>query len=275
MFDTHCHLNFKALKKILPEVITNAQTEGITNILIPGTDVKTSKDGIEIAKQHDWIFAAVGIHPHHVYKLLKRNDITVDSELQEIENLLHEPKVKAVGEIGMDRHVYEQTVYEEYNVDGEFITLQKELFRKQVQLALAYDKSLILHNREAIDDIVPILKEMWDNKLQGKTVLHCCEPITELLEFAKEHKIYIGVDGDITYFPEKQEFITLVPDDLLVLETDSPFLLPEPLRTQKQYPNNPSNIKIIAETVAKLRNVRVEDLIKQTTENAKQLFSIT
>lgn len=274
MFDTHCHLNFKAFKKILPDIIESAKEEGLTNILIPGTDVKTSRDGVEIAKQHNWIFAAVGIHPHHVYKILKRDDITVDSELKEIESLLHEPKVKAVGEIGMDKHIYEETVYQEYNVDGAFINLQKELFRKQIQLAITYDKSLILHNREAIDDLIPILKEMWDEKLKGKTVLHCCEPIIELLDFAKEHNIYIGVDGDITYYPEKQEFITLVPEDLLVLETDSPFLLPEPLRSQKMYPNKPVNIKIVAEKVANLRKISAENLAKQTTENAMKLFNI-
>lgn len=274
MFDTHCHLNFKAFNKILPEIISSAQEEGVTNILIPGTDVKTSRDGITIAEQYDWIYAAVGIHPHHVYKLLKRDDITVESEVQEIKKLLEHPKVKAVGEIGMDRHVYEQTVYEEYNVDKSFIELQKELFKKQLLLALEYDKSLILHNREAIDDLIPILKENWDEKLKGKTVLHCCEPLDELLSFAKEHQIYMGVDGDITFIEEKQSFVTKVPDDLLVLETDSPFLLPEPLRSQKMYPNKPANIKIIAETVANLRKVKVEELIKQTTANAKQLFSI-
>lgn len=274
MFDTHCHLNFKAFKKTLPEIIEFAKEEGLTNILIPGTDVKTSRDGVEIAKQHDWIYAAVGIHPHHVYKLLKHDDITIDSELKEIETLLNEPKVKAIGEIGMDKHVYEETVYEEYNVDGAFINLQKELFRKQIQLALEYDKSLILHNREAIDDLIPILNEMWDEKLKGKTVLHCCEPLDELLSFAKEHHIYMGVDGDITFIEEKQQFITKVPSELLVLETDSPFLLPEPLRSQKKYPNKPANITIVAETVAKLRNESVDELVRQTTANAKNLFSI-
>lgn len=275
MFDTHCHLNFKAFKKVLPEVIVNAQEVGIKNILIPGTDVKTSKSGVDIAEQYDWMYAAVGIHPHHVYKLLKRDDITVDSELQQIEALLSEKKVVAVGEIGMDKHVYEETVYEEYNVDGAFIQLQKELFKKQIDLALTYDKSVILHNREAINDIIPILKEMWDEKLTGKTVLHCCEPFDELLEFAKEHHIYIGVDGDITFIPEKQEFIKKVPAELLVLETDSPFLLPEPLRSQKKYPNNPSNLKIVAETVAQLRKVQVTDLIQQTDANARMLFGIS
>lgn len=274
MFDTHCHLNFKAFKKTREEVIEDAKSEGIQYIVIPGTDVKTSRDGIAIADEHDWIFAAVGIHPHHVYKLLKRDDITVDSELKEIELLVSEKKVVAVGEIGMDKHTYEDTVYEEYNVNGEFVALQKELFKRQISIALEYEKSLILHNREAMDDLVPILKDMWDDKLKGRTVLHCCEPRDELLTFAKEHEIYIGVDGDITYFEEKQEFIPKVPIELLVLETDSPFLLPEPLRTHKKYPNNPSNLKIIAETVANLRNITSEELIKQTTENAQRLFNI-
>ena len=285
MFDTHCHLNFKAFKKILPEIITSAQEEGVANILIPGTDVKTSKDGIFIAEQYDWMYVAVGIHPHHVMKYLRRyaepssasaNEIPdlVRNDVKEIESLLHHPKVKAVGEIGLDKHVYEQTVYEEYNVDGAFIELQKELFKKQLHLALEYDKSLILHNREAIEDLIPILKENWDDKLKGKTVLHCCEPLEELLSFAKEHQIYMGVDGDITFIEAKQQFITQVPAELLVLETDSPFLLPEPLRSQKKYPNKPANIKIVAETVAKLRNIPVEELIEQTSENAKRLFSI-
>lgn len=274
MFDTHCHLNFKAFKKNLPEIISQAQQSGVTNILIPGTDVKTSRDGVAIANQHDWMYSAVGIHPHHVYKLLKRDDITVDSELAQIEELLNDPKVVAVGEIGMDKHVYEETVYKEYTVDGCFIELQKELFKKQLQLALEYDKSLILHNREAIEDLIPILKEHWDDKLRGRTVFHCCEPLEELLHFAQDHTICIGVDGDITFIEEKQKFIAKVPKSLLVLETDSPFLLPEPLRSQKKYPNKPSNLSIIAETVAKLREVSEEELIAQTTENAKKLFNI-
>lgn len=274
MFDTHCHLNFKAFKKTLPDIIQHAKLSGLTNIVIPGTDVKTSKVGVSIAQEYDWIYAAVGIHPHHVYKLLKRDDITIESELDLLESLISEEKVVAVGEIGMDKHVYEETVYEEYNVNGEFIKLQKELFRKQLQLAIKYNKSLILHNREAKEDLLPIVEELWDEKLKGRTVLHCCETLEELLEFAKSRHIYIGVDGDITFIEEKQKFITKVPDELLVLETDSPFLLPEPLRTQKKYPNNPSNIHIVAETVAKLRKVEVSELIRQTSENARRLFNL-
>lgn len=274
MFDTHCHLNFKAYKKTLDEVISQAQSAGVKKILIPGTDVKTSRRAIEIAEQYDWMYVAVGIHPHHVYKLLKRDASNANEELAQIEELAAHQKVVAIGEIGMDRHEYTETVYAEYNVDERFVAMQKELFIKQMQLAIKLKKSLILHNREAVGDILPLIEENWDQVLEGRTVFHCCEPRQDLLDFAKKHKMYLGVDGDITFITEKQEFIPTVPSDMLVLETDSPFLLPEPLRSQKRYPNKPSHITIVAETVAKLRKVTVDELVTQTSTNAEKLFNI-
>lgn len=275
MFDTHCHLNFKAFKKILPDIIDEAKSSGVVNIVVPGTDVKTSRRGVEIAQEHDWIYAAVGIHPHHVYKLLKRESHDIDEEVKQVEELLDNDKVVAIGEIGMDRHVYENTVYEEYNVDETFITMQKELFEKQMQLAVKHNKSLILHNRESVDDILPILEKNWDACLEGKTVFHCSEPREDLLKFAENHKMLWGIDGDITFIKEKQDFISKVPLEMLVLETDSPFLLPEPLRSKKMYPNKPSNISLVAETVAKIRSEEVSTIIRETSANAKRLFSIT
>jgi len=150
-------------------------------------------------------------------------------------------------------------------------------------LAIKYDKSLILHNREAREDILEVLREMWDKKLEGRTVFHCCEPDMELLEFAKKHKMFIGIDGDVTYWKKKlfgfaqskQEFIKKVPLEMLVLETDSPFLIPElsGSRSWTRY-NEPKNIVLIAEFVAKLKNVSINRLIDTTTENAKKLFKI-
>ena len=281
MFDTHCHLNFKAFKKILPDVITRAQESGISNIVIPGTDVKTSKKAVEIAQAHEHIYAAVGIHPHHAFKIVKsegikekREEITVQSELDEIEKLLIEEKVVAVGEIGMDRHTYEETVYENYAVNEQFIEIQKELLKKQIDLAKKYKKSIIFHNREAKQDMLAILKGQWDSSFEHRTVFHCCEPDLELLIFAKEHKMFLGVDGDITYYPEKQEFIKQVPLEMLVLETDSPFLLPEPLRTEKKYPNEPKNIVVFVNLIADLKKIPVEQIVKITTENAHTLFGL-
>ncbi len=276
MFDTHCHLNFSRFKKNLDEVIVSAKTAGIVGIVIPGTDIESSKKAIEIAEKYDWIYAAVGIHPHHAYtpEVEERSGIT-SGVIRELEKLLSHPRVVAVGEVGMDRHEYKSTKYKTYKISKEFVDLQKQLFELQIDLAIKYKKSLILHNREAKKDVLPIVKKKWDRFLEGRTVFHCCEPDLELLQFAMSHKMYIGVDGDVTYWKEKQEFIKEVPIQMLVLETDSPFLLPEPLRTLKKFPNEPKNIPLIAKCIANLMQKDIEEIIKQTTENARKLFSLT
>ncbi len=289
MFDTHCHLNFKAFKKNLDEVVSRAHKSEVKNIVVPGTDVKTSKRGVEIVANLDGVYAAVGIHPHHVYKYLSRHpersegshkvDPSVAMLLQDdittIESLLSHPKVVAVGEIGLDNHTYENTVYQDYQVDLRFLGLQKELFQKQIDLTIKFKKSLILHNREARDDFLQILREKWVEDLEYRTVFHCCEPDEILLEFAKEHHIFIGVDGDITYSKKKQEFIKKVPLGMLVLETDSPFLLPEPLKSEKKYPNEPANIAVIAKFISQLSGIDIDDFKKNTTNNARRLFSLS
>ncbi len=274
MFDTHCHLNFKAFKKTLPEVISVAHETGISHIVIPGTDVKTSKKAVEIASENANIYAAVGIHPHHVFKLMSNDQLAVVTELSEIEKLVTHDTVLAVGEIGMDRHEYEETVYKEYQIDAKFLELQKELLEKQIQLAQKYKKSLILHNREAKDELIPIVKKNWDKHFEYRSVFHCCEADKELLTFAKDHKMFIGIDGDITYSNEKKEFIKEVPLEMLVLETDSPFLLPEPLKSERKFPNEPKNIRIIAQTVAEIKSESIEKIILTTTQNARMLFNI-
>ena len=261
MFDTHCHLNFKRLEKDLDNVISQANVAGVTQIVIPGTDVPTSQKAVEIAGKYEGVYAAVGIHPHHVFDMITKNENgktknyneKLKAILFEIETLILERKVVAVGEVGMDKHVYEMTKYPSYQISDEFIELQKELFRAQIKLAIQHNKSLILHNREAKKEFLQTLRESWDEKLSGRTVFHCCEPDPELLRFAVEYDIFIGVDGDVTYNLEKQSFVKTIPIERLVLETDSPFLLPEPLRSQKKYPNLPQNIPLIAEYIAEKR----------------------
>lgn len=274
MFDTHCHLNFKRFRKNVDEVIFNAHDRGVSYITVPGTDVKTSKRAIEIAQQYDWIYAAVGIHPHHVFDLLRRDDIAVENELASIDTLLDSPKVVAVGEVGMDRHEYEETIYQEYSVSPDFIRTQKKLLELQIGLAVKHSKSIILHNREAKDDLLPVLHDNWDKALENRAVFHCCEPDLDILAFAKTHAMFIGVDGDVTYDQEKQHFIRQVPLEMLVIETDSPYILPEPLRSEKKYPNEPKNIVYTAEKVAELKGISKEALIQETTANAKKLFAV-
>ncbi|OGK19948.1 hypothetical protein A3C23_04580 [Candidatus Roizmanbacteria bacterium RIFCSPHIGHO2_02_FULL_37_13b] len=286
MFDTHCHLNFKAFDGIVNTVISAARAVGVNNIVIPGTDVVSSKKALLIAEKYDNIYAAVGIHPHHVFDMVKLKTQSSNlKELDEIESLLRNDKVVAVGEVGLDRHIYQKTKYNEYQVNEDFMKLQEQFLIVQLKLAYEFKKSVIIHNREAKDDLLQLMTENWDPYFEGKIVFHCCEPDDILLDFAIKHNIYIGVDGDVTYSPKKAAFVKKIPSELLVLETDSPFLLPrlpapeaagnggqaEPLR----FPNIPKNLNIIAEFVAKSRGESVENLQRQTTENAKKLFNLT
>lgn len=303
MFDTHCHLNFSAFKKNLDEIVAAARRAGVTRFVVPGTDVKRSRKAVKVAETYEDVCAAVGIHPHHVYgyavesspsvasdattegqvevrnpdRDLENVKSQVESDLREIEEMLRNDKVVAVGEVGMDRHPYQQTKYESYEVDERFINLQKDIFGRQIQLAIKHKKSLIIHNREAKADLLPILKKTWNNQLRGRTVFHCCEPDQELHEFAKARGIYLGVDGDITFYEEKQRFwkeITNFGRDLsmLVLETDAPFLLPEPYRTQRLFPNTPARLVHVVDFLSKLLGVDSKKIIDETTQNAHQLF---
>src|SRR3989338_8603763 len=228
-FDTHCHLNFQAFDGRVGEVINWAKQAGVNQIVIPGTDIPTSEKAIAIAEKYEGVYAAVGIPPHHVFEIFngEKNllpSLSFKKELKKIENLLSNPKVVAIGEVGIDRHIYQKTKYPDYKIEEEFVELQKIFLIEQIKLAIKYNKSLILHNREAKKDMLKILSNNELRITDYQSVFHCCEPDPELLKFAKEHKMFIGVDGDITYYKEKQEWIKTVPLEMLVLETDSPFL---------------------------------------------------
>lgn len=275
--DTHCHLNFKRFNKTLESTLLASQERGVGVFVVPGTDIISSRKAVEIANQYPFIYASVGIHPHHTYESQQPTDNSQQTMLlnmQELEKLIVHPKVVAVGEIGLDRHAYEDTKYPEYTISEEFVSAQKEYCIAQIKLAQKYKKALILHNRETKKELLELLNNLWTEDMRERTVFHCCEPDSELLAYAQEHNIYIGIDGDVTYGGEKAEFAKKVPLEMLVLETDSPFLLPEPLKSQRLYPNTPANIPIIAQYIADLKGVSVEEVGRVTTENAKRLFKL-
>lgn len=273
MFDTHCHLNFKTFSGKENEVIERARKVGIKLFLVPGTDFETSKKSVELAKRFPEVYSAVGIHPHHVFGFLeKKGDLR--AEVNKFHSLLSEEKVVAVGEVGVDRHLYKKTKYQEYEINEKFLYLQKLALREQLRIALEHNKALVLHNREASEDLLKFLNENWDDKLKERVVFHCCEPKEEILEFAKEKRVFIGFDGDLTYRVEKQVFFKKVTLDLLVFETDSPFLTPEPVRKQKRFPNEPANLVYIIELASYLKKIPEEKLVKISFENSKRLFGI-
>lgn len=271
--DTHCHLNFKRFKKDRNEVISRSKSAGITDFIVPGTDIPLSQKAVEIASEHDTIYAAIGVHPHHTFNT-QTGLGSLDVDIEELKKLVIHPKVVAIGEIGLDRHEYEDTKYPEYQINDAFMKAQMEYFVAQLRLAKSHKKALIIHNRETKKELLDILVREWDDSMRMRTVFHCCEPDKELFSFAKTHDIYIGIDGDVTYGGEKTLYAKEVPLEMLVLETDSPFLLPEPLKTKKMYPNIPANIPLIAQYIADLKGVVIEEVAEVTTRNAKRLFGL-
>ncbi|MFH1827394.1 MAG: TatD family hydrolase [bacterium] len=279
MFDTHCHLNFESFEKNLKSVIKRAQQSGISHMVVASTDVKTSEKSISIAKEEKNIYAAIGIHPHHVFKYQtetgkQETESFINMELNKINELVKNKEVVAIGEVGLDRHYYSKTKYQDYEINEKFMFLQKDFLSRQIKIAIKNKKSLILHNREASREFLQLIDEIWSDSLSERTAFHCCEPKKELLEFAKKHKIFIGVDGDVTYNREKEEFVKEIPIELLVLETDSPFLTPEPERLEKKFPNEPKNLNSIAEFISRRIDVSLLDLKKITFENSKKLFNL-
>lgn len=272
MFDTHCHLNFSRFKNSVDTVIGEARKSGVAFMTVPGTDYETSRKAVELARNHEGVYAAVGIHPHHAASIPDRE--AASRALKEIEPLLADPMVVAVGEVGIDRHEYKRTKYPDYRIEEKFIMLQKELLDAQIALAARYGKSLILHNWEAVGDMLAALSSLWQPGFEKHAVFHCCEPDGRLLEFALERRMFIGVDGDVTYDQNKADFIRRVPLESLVLETDSPYLLPEPLRSEKKFPNTPSSIPLIAREVARLKGIAAAEVARVTTENAFTLFNL-
>lgn len=239
----------------LPHVIQRAHEAHVTSFVVPGLDVESSQKAVEIANQYPFVYAAAGMYPSEVY----------GTDLAPIEHLLQDPRVVAIGEVGLD-HTYA----EEFPLE-----IQLTCLREQIHLASKHQKSLILHNRGTTTELLSLLAHSWDSTLEGRTVFHCCEPDEELLTFAKKHHVYIGVDGDITYQQAKQEFLAQVPLELLVLETDAPYLTPEPIRSEKKFPNEPTNLKYIAQKVADIYNISIEELDTITTQNAQTLFNLS
>lgn len=281
MIDTHTHLQFKAFEGKVDQVVKDAREAGVEKIIVVGTNLETSKKAVELAEKYDCLYVSIGIHPHHVFPFSSlrlpqggRVGDEVNVAISFLEEIIHHPKVVAVGETGIDRYIYENTRYQNYKITEEFIELQKIIFKEQIKLAIKYKRSLIIHNRQAVDELLKNLEENWDPFLEHRSVFHCCEPDHRLLEFASDHNIYIGVDGDVTYDLKKQEFIKKVPLELLVLETDSPFFMPEPLKSENIVLNEPKNLKYIAEFLAILTKHPIGIVRKLSSVNSSILFKL-
>lgn len=251
LFDTHVHINVEQFFEDRAEVIQRAFDFGVRYMVVVGFDRETIPLAIEIAEQYETIYAAVGWHP------VDAIDMT-DEELHWIEELSGHPKVVAIGEMGLD-----------YHWDKSPKDVQKETFRKQIRLAQKVNMPIIIHNREATEDILSILQE--ENAEQVGGIMHCYNVSPDYLQTCLDMNFHISLGGPVTFknatWPK--ETAVQVPLDRLLIETDAPFLAPHPNRGKR---NEPSYVKLVAEKIAELRGTTTEEISKVTTENAFSLF---
>lgn len=252
LIDTHAHLDFPQFDKDREGVIQRTQKAGIKVINI-SSHLDTCQKAINLAQKYKGIWATVGVHPHYAEEIKNQKKLA-----QLLKKLIKNPKVVGIGECGLDYH-------ESANVDKE---KQKKLFRTQLKLAQELKLPVVIHCREAFQDTLQIIKPF---KLIG--VFHCFSGDKNFLEKVLALGFYVGFDGNVTFknAPRLQEIAKLTPLNRLLVETDCPFLSPEPFRGKR---NEPVNIKIIAKFLAKLKGVSFEKIAKITTKNAKNLFKI-
>ncbi|RBP39892.1 TatD family hydrolase [Garciella nitratireducens] len=253
-FDSHAHLEDSQFDKDRQELITKAKKEGVEWIVDPGSDLPSSKAAVTLAQNHDFIYAAVGIHPQEAW------DITQDT-YNALEQLTQNPKVVAIGEIGLDYHYQENPPRE----------VQIEVFEQQIQMASRLKLPIIVHNREAHGDTFEILKKNFNQNSGG--VMHSYSGSVEMAKKFIELGLYLSISGPVTFKNAKKnvEVVREIPLEYLLIETDSPYLTPVPFRGKK---NHPSMVKYVAQKIADIKNISVEQVAKITKENAMKLFRI-
>lgn len=256
--DTHVQLNFADYDADRAMVIGNAKKAGVKQFIVPGVDHNSCRTAVLLSRQHEGVvFAAVGFHP---YEAPHNPDVSyIETLLKDEENKKY---IVAVGECGLDYHEYK----------GEMAAgrkdVQQRLFEDQLNLARMYDKPVIIHCRNAFEDMFSVIARL---PKPPRGVLHCFSGGLQDLRLAQELGLYTGIDGNVTYSKQLMTIVPHIPLSMLLLETDAPYLTPVPHRGER---NEPKYIPLIANHIANLRGVPVADIMKATTENARALFSL-
>lgn len=251
LFDSHAHYNDEKFNEDREILLTQIYKDGITRITCAGYNNEANRKAIEISNTHDFIYATVGISPNDVEDF---NDNTIE----ELKTLAQNKKVVAIGEIGLD-----------YYWNKENKELQKEIFIKQIKLANELNKPIVIHTREAVEDTIKILKE---NEVINKGIFHCCPLNPELIKEAIKLGFYISFSGNITFKNSKSErAVKEVPIERLLIETDSPYLSPEPVRGKR---NDSRNVKYVADRLSEILELPIDEIAKKTYDNANNIFKI-
>ena len=250
-FDSHSHYNDEKFDGDRQYIIEETYRNNITKFMCIGYNVEQSKKAIEIAEKYPYIFATAGISPNDINENVF-NDIYI------IEEISKSDKVKAIGEIGLDYY---------WNKDNK--ELQKEVFIKQIDIANRLELPIVIHNRDAYVDTINLLKE---HPVVKKGIFHCCQLNQELIKDALKLDFYISFSGNITFKNAKSEdVVSLVPMDRILIETDSPYLSPEPYRGTR---NTSINVKYVAEKISSIKGLSLEEVANATYKNAMDIYNI-
>jgi len=262
-FDSHAHYDDEKFNEDREEIIEKIYSEDITKFISAGYSLESSKKGIELAEKYDYIYTTSGISPNDVKESIEETQ----KEIDELRKLIIEykrgkkekDKLVGIGEIGLD-----------YYWNKENKEIQKYAFIEQIKLANELNLPIAIHTREAVMDTLEILKQ---NPVNKKGVFHCCPFNRELVKEALKLGFYISIAGPVTFKNSKNapEIIDMIPIDRMLIETDSPYLAPEPVRGTR---NDSRNVKYIAQKIAELKGLTLEEVAKATYGNAEKLYNI-
>lgn len=255
-FDSHSHYNDEKFEVDREEMIEKTREEGICRWNCVGYDIPSSKFSVMLANQYSFITAVCGISPNDVPEKIEE----VPDMVRKIEQLVQQDEKKrivAIGEIGLD-----------YYWNKENKEIQLELFKKQIELANTYQLPIVIHTREAVQDTLEMLKK---NLVEKKGVFHCCPLNRELVKEALKLGYYISFAGPITFKNAKnaEEIVRMVPMERMLIETDSPYLAPEPKRGTR---NDSRNVKLVAQKIAEFKRIPLEQVAQATYQNAQRIF---
>ena len=255
-FDTHMHIDDEKFDIDRENIIQKIWDANVTKAIDVGCDIKTSKKAIEIANKHDFIYAMCGLHPEELPQTEEEMWKTI-AEIKKI--ILENKKIVAVGEIGLD-----------YYWKNDNKELQIKAFEKQIEMANELNLPISIHTRDSIDDTIGIIR---NNKIKNSGVLHCCPFNPELVRQGLDAGLYIAFGGTCTFKNSKnaQRIVQMVPLDKLLIETDAPYLAPEPVRGTR---NDSSNLKYIVQKLAEFKNSTPEEIANITYKNATELFNL-
>ena len=257
-FDSHSHYNDEKFDEDREQIINDTYNAGITKFVCAGYNIKSSLDSLELSKKYDFIYSICGISPNDI----PQTEQELWKSLDEITKIVQNNKSKklvAIGEIGLD-----------YYWNKENKEIQKQAFIKQIELANKLELPIVIHSRDASVDTINIIEE---NKVNKAGIFHCCQQNQEMIKNALRLGYYISLAGPVTFKNAKNsaDIIQMIPMDKLLIETDSPYLSPEPNRGKR---NDCRNVKYVAQRIADVKGITLEEVAKATYENAMRIFEI-